>query len=136
MTVYKNFFEIYSSYFTTALGFLVGYCTYKDYTSVEESKFKKFYSIFSIYSNGSSLINLKQSDNAITSINGLKALSMPLIVLFHTFQVTVLETGEQGAQYDDMKFRLLLTAAVLPTETFFVLSGFLSVKSFLHDDKS
>lgn len=124
------------NYFTIALGILIGYCTYKDFTSFEDSKSKKFYSIFSIYTNGKSLINLKQPDNAITCINGLKALSMPLIVLFHTFQVTVFETGEEGAQYGDMKFRMLLTAAVLPTETFFVLSGFLSVKSFLHDDNS
>jgi len=131
--IYNFFF----SYFTATLGVLIGYCTYKDYTSFEDSKSKKFYSIFSLYTNGKSLISLKQPDNAITCINGMKALSMPLIVFFHTMQIIMFETGVlSNIEYQFIKYRLLLTTAILPTETFFVLSGFLSVKCFLQNENS
>jgi len=111
---------------------LVTYCTFKDYVSIKDSKFKKFYSIFSLYTNGKSLINLKQPNSAITSINGLKALSMPLIVLFHAIQITMVNNGAMSSEENQIfKHRIFLALGILPTETFFVISGFLSVKSFI-----
>lgn len=124
--------QFFSRFFTTALGLLITYCTYKDYVAIKDTNSKKFYSIFSLYTNGKSLINLKQPESAITSINGLKALSMPLIVLFHAIQITMVNNGALKSEENQIiKHRIFLVLGILPTETFFVISGFLSVKSFI-----
>lgn len=125
------------SFCTASFGIFITYCTYKDYTSIEASKSKKFYSIFSVYTNGRILIDLKQPDHAITCINGLKVLSMLSIVFFHAIQTVMYETGVlSDTYYQRLGFRLLMSIAIFPTDTFFVLSGFLSVKSFLQDENT
>lgn len=101
--------------------------TYCDYYE----KNSKFYlKEFSLIEN---LKNLFKNDaNAINCIDGLKGISLLLLIFAHCFiSKIVIDYGENYLKELRLMNRtVLLNCTFLPVETLFTISGFLSVKSW------
>ncbi|KAL7011770.1 hypothetical protein ACKWTF_014440 [Chironomus riparius] len=82
-------------------------------------------SIFSISENIKTLFNMKSSSTSIDCLNGLKALSLIPIVFLHSMQ--------NAWPIPDPRFynTLLYVTGILPTDTFFLVSGILCAKFYM-----
>lgn len=85
----------------------------------------QFLSIFSLIENFKTLFNTKSSSSSIDCLNGLKSFSLIPIVFLHTLQTAWPNPGSKF-------YALMLNATgVLPTDTFFVVSGILCAKFYI-----
>ncbi|XP_059157408.1 nose resistant to fluoxetine protein 6-like isoform X2 [Physella acuta] len=84
---------------------------------------------FSVYTNGSKVLNTAQPPGSLSAINGIRFLSMSWVILGHTYFTATLEVGTvpMTAILDHLKdwtFDAIYNAG-LAVDTFFTLSGLL-----------
>ncbi|XP_070503113.1 O-acyltransferase like protein-like [Chironomus tepperi] len=95
--------------------------------------FLRVTSAFSLSDNFKTLFNTKSSSSSIDCLNGIKALSMPFIVMRHAFQiVTNYQKARHGRDHERLNIHSLHITGILPTDTFFVVTGILCAKFFIH----
>jgi len=104
--------------------------------SKSQLKKKRLPTIFSLYTNVKSLFSFDVPENSISCIHGIKTLSMMIIVFHHSYQILFNSTSLSFSnELQNFKHRSLLLT-ILATDSFFVLSGFLSVKCFMQKDST
>ena len=85
----------------------------------------QFLSVFSLAENSKTLLNTKSSASSINCLIGLKALSLLPIIFVHSLRVIW--------PNPEIKFLSILAhcIGILPTDTFFVVSGILCAKFYV-----
>uniref|UniRef100_A0A8R1DYJ6 NRF domain-containing protein n=1 Tax=Caenorhabditis japonica TaxID=281687 RepID=A0A8R1DYJ6_CAEJA len=97
--------------------------------------FIKFILAFSMYSNGSDILQSKKNDREINSLHGVRFLSMCWIILGHTYYYigTSLTTDNLVPtliNFPKQFHTLVISQAPLAVDSFFFLSGMLAAFSF------
>ncbi|KAJ9592884.1 hypothetical protein L9F63_015462, partial [Diploptera punctata] len=95
---------------------------------------REYYLIFSIYTNGKTLMSIKTTKDSVSCLHGLRFLSICWIVLGHRYMVStegpaINET--YGMEYVKHWKSMLIANSQLGVDTFLVLSGFLVSYIFL-----
>lgn len=106
--------------------------------AVQSQKRSQLLLSFSIYSNIQKLFSLKSSSSDISCIHGIRALSLIIIVFFHSFFFRIqssLISEENARNFVHLKFAAFLTTLPIFVESFFVMSGALFTISMLKDLK-
>ncbi|KAK3088547.1 hypothetical protein FSP39_020450 [Pinctada imbricata] len=83
---------------------------------------------FSVYTNGKKLLNTKQSKGSLTSINGIRFLSMAWVILGHTLVLNlgiVDNLADVAPKWIQRVSFQAIENALLSVDTFFALSGLL-----------
>ncbi|XP_059140168.1 nose resistant to fluoxetine protein 6-like [Physella acuta] len=83
---------------------------------------------FSVYTNGSKVLNTSQSPGSLTAIHGIRFLSMSWVILGHFFVFPAPQTANALTVVDEWFHRRsfdVITNAFLSVDTFFTISGLL-----------
>ncbi|KAK3580062.1 hypothetical protein CHS0354_001014 [Potamilus streckersoni] len=93
-----------------------------------QGKLGELFVSFSIYTNGKKLLSTKQAAGALTSINGIRFLSMSWVVLGHSYSASALII-QNMKQFLDVKSHqwsfMAISNATISVDSFFLLSGLL-----------
>ncbi|RUS73914.1 hypothetical protein EGW08_018319, partial [Elysia chlorotica] len=97
-------------------------------SSPQQGKLAKALLAFSVYTNGSKLLNTTQQPGSITCLHGIRFLSMAWVILGHVFLFSLqyVDNLLTQLQYFLSEWSFDAVANALPSvDTFFTLSGFL-----------